>query len=102
MPSDTVAILASLSAETDSLANVSYSYTYDLSGMLTQQLRSADRAESLEFVLVPVSVNSNTATGAISAVKQLQTISATRIRSANNVVNPMDIEMVYSGFHLTR
>lgn len=102
LPSDTVAILASLSAETDSLANVSYSYTYDLSGMLTQQLRSADRAESLEFVLVPVSVNSNAATGGISAVKQLQTISATRIRSANNVVNPMDIEMVYSGFHLTR
>jgi hypothetical protein len=47
-------------------------------------------------------VNSNAATGGISAVKQLQTISATRIRSANNVVNPMDIEMVYSGFHLTR
>ena len=47
---------------------------------LTQQLRSADRAESLEFVLVPVSVNSNAANGSISAVKQLQTISATRIR----------------------
>ena len=53
-------------------------------------------------MLVPVSVNSNTSTGSVSAVKQLQTISATRIRSANNGVNPMDIEMVYSGFRLTR
>ena len=102
LPSDTVAILSALSAKTDSVAKVSYSYTYDLSGMLTQQLRSADRVESLEFVLVPVSVNSNASTGSVSAVKQLQTISATRIRSANNGVNPMDIEMVYSGFHLTR
>ncbi len=102
LPSDTTAILASLSAETDSLANVSYSYTYDLSGMLTQQLRSADRAESLEFVLVPVSVTTNTSTGNVTAVKQLQTISATCIRSSNNAVNPMNIEMVYSGFHLTR
>lgn len=102
LPSDTVAILSSLSAQTDSLANVSYSYTYDLSGMLTQQLRNAERVESLEFVLVPVSVKSNASTGSVSAVKQLQTISATRIRSANNAVNPMDIEMVYSGFHLTR
>ena len=71
LPSDTVAILASLSAVTDSLANVSYSYTYDLSGMLTQQLRSADRVESLVFVLVPVSVNSHASTGSVSAVKQL-------------------------------
>ena len=102
LPSDTAAILASLSSETDSLANVSYSYTYDLSGMLTQQLRSADRVENMEFVLVPVSVSSDASTGSVTAVKQLQTISATRIRSANNAVNPMNIEMVYSGFHLTR
>ena len=102
LPSDTVALLASLSAQTDSLAHVTYSYTYDLSSMLTKQLRKDEKVERLEFVLVPVSVVSNSSQGGINAVKPLQTISATRIRSANNSINPMDIEMVYSGFNLGR
>ena len=66
--------------------------------MLTTQLRSQEDIQDLTFTLVPVSIESNT-NGQITAVKQLQTISATRIRSANNLDAPMDIELVYAGFN---
>ena len=81
---------------------MSYSYTYDLSALLTQQLRSDEWADELRFVLVPVSVQANSSTGAITAVSPLQTISATRIRSANNTVAPMNLEVVYAGFNNRR
>ena len=97
LPSDTVAILSSLTATADTLGNISYSYTYDLSGMLTQQLRDEEMQNELRFLLVPVAVEG--ASTSITAVKQLQTISTTYIRSANNSEQPMDIEMVYAGFN---
>jgi hypothetical protein len=100
--SDTVAIVAALSADVDNSEKVAYSYTYDLSALLTQQLRTTQRINELQFVLVPVAVTANSSTGAISSVKQLQTISATCIRSANNANSPMDIEVVYAGFSKTR
>jgi hypothetical protein len=101
-PSDSVAIVTALSATTDSLDNVFYHYTYDLSKLLTQQLRSEEKVDQLDFVLVPVAVTTNSSTGAVQAVKPLQTISATRIRSANDQDKPMDIELVYAGFSKTR
>jgi hypothetical protein len=102
LPSDTTAIVSSLSASEDESGKVSYSYTYDLSPLLTQQLRAEEIQDEIKFVLVPVSVVSNSSTGAITSVKQLQTISATRIRSAHNAVEPMDIEVVYAGFNKRR
>lgn len=101
-PSDSVAIITSLSATTDSLSNVIYQYSYDLSDMLTKQIRSEQKVDQLTFVLVPVAITTNTSTGAILSVKPLQTISATCIRSANNPDIPMDIEVVYAGFSKTR
>ena len=101
-PSDSVAIITSLSATTDSLSNVIYQYSYDLSDMLTKQIRSEQKVDQLTFVLVPVAITTNSSTGAILSVKPLQTISATRIRSANNPITPMDIEVVYAGFSKTR
>jgi hypothetical protein len=97
-PSDSVAIITSLSATTDSLSNVIYQYSYDLSDMLTKQIRSEQKVDQLTFVLVPVAITTNSSTGAILSVKPLQTISATCIRSANNPDIPMDIEVVYAGF----
>ena len=94
-PSDSVAIITSLSVTTDSL--VTYQYSFDMSDMLTKQIRSR-KADQLTFVLVPVAISTNSSTGAILSVKPLQTISATRIRSANNPITPMDIEVVYAGF----
>lgn len=104
LPSDTAAILAALTAITDSLDNVSYTYTYDLSELLTQQLRSNQQVEELTFMLVPVAVATanSSSSSTITSVKQLQTISATRIRSAQNALQPIRLEMVYSGFHRTR
>ena len=108
-PSDSVAIITSLSATTDSLSNVIYQYSYDLSDMLTKQIRSEQKVDQLTFVLVPVAITTNSSTGAILSVKPLQTISATRIRSANKLetsndstIPPMDIEIVYAGFSKTR
>ena len=101
-PSDSVAIITSLSATTDSLSNVIYQYSYDLSDMLTKQIRSEQKVDQLTFVLVPVAITTNSSTGAILSVKPLQTISATCIRSANNPDIPMDIEVVYAGFSKTR
>lgn len=99
LPSDTSAILGTLTAITDSLSNVTYSYSYDLSTLLTNQLRSDNRIEALDFVLVPVAVTtSSSSSSTITAIKQLQTVSATRIRSAANPIEPMDIEVVYAGF----
>lgn len=105
LPSDTVAILSSLEATVDSLDYVSYSYTYDLSALLTQQLRSDQPVEELKFMLVPVAVattSSSSSSTTITSVKQLQTISATRIRSAQSSVLPIDLKMVYSGFSRMR
>ena len=101
-PSDSVAIITSISATTDSLSNVTYQYSFDLSDMLTKQIRSEQKVDQLTFVLVPVAITTNSSTGAILSVKPLQTISATCIRSANNPDIPMDIEVVYAGFSKTR
>ena len=101
-PSDSVAIFTSLSASADSLSNVTYQYSFDLSGMLTKQIRSQQKVDQLTFVLVPVAITTNASTGSILSVKPLQTISATCIRSANNPITPMNIEVVYAGFSKTR
>ena len=66
---------------------------------MTAQLRQQEKIDELKFTLVPVSITTNSATGDITSVKQLQTISATCIRSANNTIDPMDIEVVYAGFN---
>jgi hypothetical protein len=104
-PSDSVAIISALSATADSLDNISYHYTYNLSNMLTKQIRSEQKNEQktdeLTFVLVPVSVTTNSSNGAVLTTKPLQTISATCIRSANNQDNPLDLEIVYAGFSRT-
>ena len=102
LPSDTAAILSALNVNTDTVGNLSYGYTYDLSGLLTQQLHSDQHVEQLNFYLVPVAVQNAPSSTNISSVKPLQTISSTCIRSANNSQNPMNIKMVYSGFNKRR
>lgn len=97
LPSDTCAILATLSSGADADGNTVYYYTYDLSTLLTQQLRQEQNTDSLRMVLVPVSVETSSS-ASITAVQPQQTISATAIRSAANPSNPMRLEVVYSGF----
>lgn len=101
LPSDTCALLSELQQGVDSAGNTIYYYSYDMSDFLTNQLRheTKDTSSTLEMVLVPVTVNtsylSSYSTSAVSSVRQQQTISATKIRSAKN---GMDLKIVYSGF----
>lgn len=99
LPSDTCALLSALTQGTDSLGNTIYYYSFDMSTLLTQQLRQDSLDAQLKMLLVPVSVttttSSSTGSSTVSAVKEQQTISATQIRSANNGLN---LKLVYSGF----
>ena len=107
LPSDSCALLQAITTSTDSLEETHYYYTYDLSTLLTQQIRNADPAkalpDTLNMVLVPVdvttsAVSSSSSSTTITGVKHKQTVSATAIRSANIKNDPMRMEVVYSGF----
>ena len=106
LPSDTCAILATLTTTSDTIGNMIYSYTFDVAQLLTRQLRQADSDESLYMILMPVSVGTttmqatsySTAVTSISSVKPQQTISATAIKSAHSEDNPMELRVTYSGF----
>ena len=98
LPSDTCALLDALEQGVDSLGNNIYYYSYDLSDFITNQLRRQTNDSVLNMLLVPVTVaTSTTSSGstAVTSVRQQQTISGTKIRSAKN---GMQFEIVYSGF----
>ena len=98
LPSDTCALLSALQQGVDSLGNAVYYYSYDMSAFLTNQLRQEANDTILDMLLVPVSVGTSTSaysTSAVSSVRQQQTMSATKIRSAKN---GMDLKIVYCGF----
>ena len=99
-PNDTCAIVSSLTSGTDSVGNTIYYYTYDLATLLTHELRQGNVPEQLELRLVPVSVVTTTtssSTSVISSVKEAQTVSATKIRSAKHP-SGLNLKLVYSGF----
>ena len=83
-----------------SVGEASYYYSYVLSDFLTNQLRKESYDKELRMMLVPVTVSTGTTStseSAYSAVRQQQTISATKILSAKN---GMKLEIVYCGFSL--
>lgn len=98
--SDTCAIIGKLTSGADSVGNTLYYYTYDISTLLTQQLRTTEKTDTLNMLLLPVSIDVNTTSSSvtITAVHSLQTVSATAIRSAQDKTDPMRLEVVYSGF----
>ena len=100
LPSDTCAILSALTSGTNVLGETTYLYSYDLSALLTKQLRHTDNPDTLSMILVPVDVITAVSNGTeyIISIKQQQTISATVTFSAHNVIKPKDVEVVYSGF----
>ena len=98
LPTDTCALLASLTEGVDSVGNQIFYYSYDLSDFLTNQLRQTSNDSTLNMMLVPVTVGTtltSSSTTTVSSVQQQQTMSATKIRSAKN---GMKLEIVYSGF----
>ena len=100
LPTDTCALLADFSKGTTKDGKTEYFYTYDMSALLTRQLRSNNNPDTLNMIMVPVDVitATNNNTTYIISIKQQQTVSATKTFSANNAENPMNIEVVYSGF----
>lgn len=113
LPSDTCAIVSSLVSGTDSLGNTIYYYSFDISTLLTQQLRDVSERLNLDIdndgeglteplqldmLLVPVSIEANSSTSSVTAVHPKQVVTATEIRSAQNSDNPLRLEVVCSGF----
>ena len=99
MPTDTCAIVGTLTSGVDAEGNTTYYYSYDLATLLTQELRKEVVPEQLDMRLVPAAVQTTTSssTTIISSVKEAQTISATKIRSAQSA-NGLSLKLVYSGF----
>ena len=97
IPTDTCAIVGTLTQGTDSLGNPTYYYSYDLATLLTYELRKDSTPAWLDMRLVPVNVQTATtsSTTIISSVKEAQTLSATKIRSA---ASGLTLKMVYCGF----
>lgn len=99
LPTDTCALLSALTSDTDSAGNTIYYYSFDMSDLLTRQLRQDTLDAQLNMLLVPVTVTTTTSSSSsgtsISSVKEQQTISATQIYSATN---GLDLKIVYSGF----
>lgn len=100
LPTDTCALLAELTKGTNSSGETEYYYTYDLSALLTRQLRYTDNPDTLSMLMVPVDIVTTTTsnTTVITSIKEQQTISATQTYSAQNPINRMEMEVVYSGF----
>ena len=106
LPSDTCALLGTLTQGVDSVGDAIYYYSYDMSDFLTDRLHKILREKlyevnnnpTLNMLLVPVTIGTSTvsnSTTAVTSVRQQQTVSATKIRSAKN---GMKLEIVYSGF----
>ena len=106
LPSDTCALLGTLTQGVDSVGNAIYYYSYDMSDFLTdrlhkilrENLHEVNNEPTLNMLLVPVTIGTSTVSTsatAVTSVRQQQTVSATKIRSAKN---GMKLEIVYSGF----
>ena len=97
--SDSIAMYATLQSKTDTLDVTTYTYEFDLSTLLTEQLRK-DRFGQLEMLLVPVTVNSSSSssTSAVVQIEYDQSLTATEIYSAQHPEYKLELEVVYSGF----
>lgn len=97
--SDSIAMYATLQSVTDTLDITTYSYEFDISTLLTEQLRK-DRYETLEMLLVPVTVTTSTTTSSATVIDidYNQSLTATEIYSAQHPEHKLELEVVYSGF----
>lgn len=99
MLSDSIAMYATLQSVTDTLDVTTYSYEFDISTLLTKQLRE-DRYETLDMLLVPITVATSTTSSSTTIVdiNYNQSLTATEIYSAQHPEHHLELEVVYSGF----
>ncbi len=97
--SDSIAMYATLQSVTDTLDITTYSYEFDLSTLLTKQLRE-QQYTTLDMLLVPVTITTSTTSSSytITDVSYNQALSATEIFSAQHPLYQLELEVVYSGF----
>ena len=90
---------ATLQATTDTLDVTTYSYVFDISTLLTEQLRE-DRFSTLDMLLVPITVTTTTTSSSytVTDIEYNQSLTATEIFSAQHPEHQLELEVVYSGF----
>ena len=102
--SDTCAMYSDIYQELDSVtAEKRYYYKFSLASMLTKYLRDTEEqlSDTLRMVMVPVDMTTATtssSTTVISAINQKQSWTVTSVRSSAAQSDPLDIEIVYSGY----
>lgn len=94
--SDSIAMYAVLQSTTDTLDVTTYSYVFDLSTLMTKQLRE-NQFNTLDMLLVPITVTTNSSSTVIG-VSYNQSLTATEIYSAKHPDHHLELEVVYSGF----
>lgn len=99
LPTDSTAILSTISYEIDSLTNkLHYFYSFNLAGLITRELKkTSDSPENIKFVIVPVSLQYD-GNSSVIQVKHQNLMSAVEICSGTNKKRPMKLNVVYSGF----
>ncbi|MCQ2333146.1 MAG: DUF4270 domain-containing protein [Paludibacteraceae bacterium] len=101
LPDDTYAMYSQLIPTLNDSDKYEYIYSFDMSTLLMMEQRDTTNvSDTLKMVLLPVHVEmtNSTSSSYVSAVKLEQTVTATKIRSSQNTKQPIDIEVVYSGF----
>ncbi len=103
LPSPDYCLLGTLTKALDKNQQYHYYYDFDLSTMLQNELRRHEHKGQMEMVMVPVAVEyaSTSTANTVSKVKIDQTVTSTIIHSARRLENPMDIDVVFSGFTIT-
>lgn len=101
LPDETYAMYSPLTAVLNDSDKYEYVYSFDMSTLLMKEQRdTTNTTDTLRMVLIPVNVETTTTTSSsyVSAVRLEQAVTATKIRSSQNAEQPIDIEVVYSGF----
>ncbi|MDD3079508.1 MAG: DUF4270 domain-containing protein [Paludibacter sp.] len=99
LPSNTTAILARYSSETNDTTDVTnYYYSFDLAPLLTNELKKHQTLpDTMSFMVVPVSLKYD-GSSSIMEVKPQNLIKAVKLCSGSHPTKPMKLNLVYSGF----
>lgn len=99
LPTDTCAILASVSYElNEEKDGYDYYYEFDLAKLISTEFRdNPSPTDNYKLVLVPVSLQYD-GNNSIIQVKHQNVMSVTKICSGTHPDKPMKLKMVYSGF----